>query len=159
VAHHSCKAIADEWQHYFMSNSGHVIHRAELYLGTDMEKQMNIQQVSDQLGLPKSTLRFWEKEFSGSIVPARTAGGQRRYSEADMEIFACIYRYKKSGYSLTRIKEEILKNSVKQNNFASLEIDQLVSRIANTVKREIYVFLGQEPDVLDGHHLNESQNE
>jgi DNA-binding transcriptional MerR regulator len=145
--------------HYFMGNSRYVIHRAELYLGIEMEKQMNIQQVSDQLGLPKSTLRYWEKEFSGTIVPARTAGGQRRYSEADVEIFACICRYKKSGYSLARIKEEILNNPVQHNNFASLEIDQLASRIANTVKREICMFLGQGPDGLDGHRTNESQNE
>ena len=44
-----------------------------------------IQVVSEKLQVPKSTIRYWEKEFSDFIQPERTRGGQRRYCEQDIE--------------------------------------------------------------------------
>jgi UDP-N-acetylglucosamine 4,6-dehydratase len=46
-----------------------------------------IQEVSKKLKVPRSTIRFWETEFSELVRPTRTNGGQRRYSEADVESF------------------------------------------------------------------------
>ncbi|MGV8056581.1 MAG: polysaccharide biosynthesis protein [Smithellaceae bacterium] len=43
-----------------------------------------IQEISKHLELPASTIRFWETEFSGFIDPIRTNGGQRRYSQNDI---------------------------------------------------------------------------
>ncbi|MBU0986973.1 MAG: UDP-N-acetylglucosamine 4,6-dehydratase (inverting) [Proteobacteria bacterium] len=43
-----------------------------------------IQKVSQKLGVPRSTIRYWETEFSDLIDPMRTNGGQRRYSEQDI---------------------------------------------------------------------------
>ena len=43
-----------------------------------------IQKVSQKLGVAPSTIRYWEKEFTELISPLRTAGGQRRYSEKDI---------------------------------------------------------------------------
>ena len=40
---------------------------------------LSIAEISNKLKIPKHTLRFWEKEFHGMIVPLRTQGGQRRY--------------------------------------------------------------------------------
>ncbi|WP_369707420.1 MerR family transcriptional regulator [Desulfosarcina sp. BuS5] len=34
-----------------------------------------MQQVSTKLNILKPTLRFWEKEFNGILVPLRTNGG------------------------------------------------------------------------------------
>lgn len=47
--------------------------------------EYKIQEISKKLALPASTIRFWENEFSGLIEPARTNGGQRRYSEKDID--------------------------------------------------------------------------
>lgn len=47
--------------------------------------EYKIQEVSKQLDLPASTIRFWETEFSDFIDPARTNGGQRRYSQKDID--------------------------------------------------------------------------
>ena len=43
-------------------------------------KTLTIQEVSDRAGISKHTLRFWERELNGVIVPLRTKGGQRRYT-------------------------------------------------------------------------------
>lgn len=43
-----------------------------------------IQEVSKRLEVPRSTVRYWEMEFSEFVKPQRTKGGQRRYSEADI---------------------------------------------------------------------------
>ena len=44
-----------------------------------------IKEVSEEVGVPVSTIRHWQKEFSGYVKPARTGGGQRRYSVADID--------------------------------------------------------------------------
>ncbi len=46
--------------------------------------ESKIQEVSQNLGVPPSTIRFWEGEFPEFVRPRRTAGGQRRYSERDV---------------------------------------------------------------------------
>lgn len=46
--------------------------------------QCRIQKVSDKLEVPRSTIRYWEKEFPQLVNPKRTNGGQRRYSEQDI---------------------------------------------------------------------------
>ncbi len=49
--------------------------------------KMRIKEVSEQVGVPVSTIRHWQKEFSGIVRPARTNGGQRRYSARDIDKF------------------------------------------------------------------------
>jgi len=44
-----------------------------------------IQEVSKKLQVPRSTIRYWETEFSELVKPRRTEGGQRRYSEEDID--------------------------------------------------------------------------
>jgi DNA-binding transcriptional MerR regulator len=120
---------------------------------------MSIQEVSDRLGLPKSTLRYWEKEFNGFFAPTRTPGGQRRYTEADMKIIASICKYKKKGFSLNQIKDQILRHSYHHETFEHFEIDQLAKRIANTVRKEIYNFLEQGRFAQEERYVNKGQKE
>jgi UDP-N-acetylglucosamine 4,6-dehydratase len=47
--------------------------------------EYKIQEISKKLELPASTIRFWENEFSDFIEPTRTHGGQRRYSQKDID--------------------------------------------------------------------------
>ena len=62
--------------------------------------KLRIKQVSRQLDLPVSTIRFWQQEFSEFVNPARTNGGQRRYSTNDIlilfEIKELVYGNNKS---------------------------------------------------------------
>ena len=50
------------------------------------EQLHTIQQLSTKLNIPKPTLRFWEKEFEGILVPLRTKGGQRRYAPGHVSL-------------------------------------------------------------------------
>ncbi|HFQ80184.1 MAG TPA: UDP-N-acetylglucosamine 4,6-dehydratase (inverting) [Desulfobacterales bacterium] len=48
---------------------------------------LKIKDISSQLDVPVSTIRYWQDKFSNFIQPSRTNGGQRRYSENDLTIF------------------------------------------------------------------------
>ncbi|MBI4632660.1 MAG: UDP-N-acetylglucosamine 4,6-dehydratase (inverting) [Deltaproteobacteria bacterium] len=52
--------------------------------------EYKIQEVSKKLEVPESTIRYWETEFSELIMPKRTPGGQRRYSQRDLDHLAQI---------------------------------------------------------------------
>lgn len=54
-------------------------------------------------GVGPQTLRLYEQR--GLITPARTSGGTRRYSHADLEILARITELVKAGVNLTGIKQ------------------------------------------------------
>ena len=49
-----------------------------------IKMEYRIQEVSDKIQVPRSTIRYWEKEFPKLVSPKRTNGGQRRYSEQDI---------------------------------------------------------------------------
>ncbi len=44
----------------------------------------NISEVAEMIGVPASTLRYWETQFP-SIKAGRSGGGTRRYTPADIE--------------------------------------------------------------------------
>ena len=73
------------------------------------EQAMTIQQVSEKLDVPKPTLRFWEREFEGILVPLRTNGGQRRYAPEHVSVIEEIKMLKKAGLSLVDIKRKLGK--------------------------------------------------
>ena len=45
----------------------------------EIKRQYSISQVNALTGIPKSTIRFWEKHFQDYLQPLRTTGNQRRY--------------------------------------------------------------------------------
>jgi len=47
-----------------------------------MEKYINIRQAAELLGVDVTTLRRWE--VKKKLVPVRTAGGHRRYTEKQL---------------------------------------------------------------------------
>ena len=73
------------------------------------EQAITIQQVSQKLDIPKATLRFWEREFEGILVPLRTNGGQRRYAPEHISVIKKIKMLKKDGMSLIQIKRKLGK--------------------------------------------------
>ena len=53
----------------------------------DTKAAYKIQEVSEKVEVPASTVRYWEAEFGGFIKPKKTQGKQRRYSQRDVEQF------------------------------------------------------------------------
>ena len=109
------------------------------------EKNLSIQQISRKFDIPKSTVRFWEKELNGLIAPFRTRGGQRRYTVDDAAMIGRIKDLRNNGLSLAEIK----KNLECVENFPSrpmkLEnVDRLADRLSEIIKNEIYLFLKNE---------------
>ena len=74
------------------------------------KKYYRIADVSAILGLPASTLRFWEKEF-GSLHPKRNAGGQRLYTPSDIEKLRVIrFLIKDKGLTIEGAREHLRRN-------------------------------------------------
>jgi DNA-binding transcriptional MerR regulator len=113
------------------------------------EQHFTIQQISRKLNIPKPTLRFWEKELNGIIVPLRTPGGQRRYTMHHLSLIQKIQRMRKQGMRLSEIKTKLnnLNAGVKlPTNPVDFEI--LVERVTEVVKTEIYRMLNHEIDKM-----------
>ena len=77
----------------------------------DLNKKFyRISEVADILGMPASTLRFWEKEFT-VIKPERSDTNRRLYSPADIETLRLIlYLVKEKGMRLDAAQNEIRRN-------------------------------------------------
>lgn len=104
------------------------------------KKLFTIQQLSLKLNIPKPTLRFWEKELDGIIVPLRTRGGQRRYTAEHISIIEDITNLKKGGMSLTEIRNKLSNNTNKGDISYFDSADILAKRIAHIVRAEVYSF-------------------
>ncbi len=105
----------------------------------------SILQVSEKLSLPQHTLRFWERELNGLLVPLRTSGGQRRYTPANVMLLEEIKKCRDKGLSLAEITEKFGQASEGEASPAS-NVDLLASRVAQAVKAEVYNFLKAEKD-------------
>jgi DNA-binding transcriptional MerR regulator len=80
--------------------------------GFKAPRLFSIGQVNAITGIPKPTIRYWEKEFDAFLEPLRTTGNQRRYDEkaiADLEKIN--YLVKVQGYTIdgARRKLDLLK--------------------------------------------------
>ena len=109
----------------------------------DNTHKFTIQEVSRRFGITPHTLRFWEKEFKGTLVPLRTDGGQRRYTEDHLSVIAKIKTLKKDGLSLAEIKKRLEAALDSDNTLYPEKIDLLADKIADTVRTAIYNLLNQ----------------
>jgi DNA-binding transcriptional MerR regulator len=102
----------------------------------------SIQEASERANVSKHTLRFWERELNGIIVPLRTNGRQRRYTPNHLAVIEEVKNLKKKGLSLPDIKK-ILDHGRKTMPAAGNkdEIDLLANQIAEVVKTTLYDFL------------------
>lgn len=74
------------------------------------KKYYKIREVAEILGLPPSTLRFWESRFT-IIKPKRNEHGTRYYTPTDIETIRMIYYLvKEKGLKLEAAQEEIRRN-------------------------------------------------
>ena len=109
------------------------------------EQLHTIQNLSAKVNIPKPTLRFWEKEFEGILLPLRTNGGQRRYTSEHVFLIKEIKMLKRAGLSLVEIKRKLEKSHYRNNT--NLEgINLLAERVAEVVKSEVHRFFEREKD-------------
>ena len=87
----------------------------------DQEKLWyGIGETAEALGVPASTLRFWEKEFD-MIKPRKNKKGDRFYSKNDIGILRTIqYLTKVKGYTLQGAKTAIKNNFMKEAETAAI---------------------------------------
>jgi len=109
------------------------------------EQLFTIQQLSLKLRIPKPTLRFWEKEFKGILVPLRTQGRQRRYTSGHISIIKQIRGLKGKGMTLAEIKIELNnRDKASRTHLNSSRMDSLANRVAEVVRDEVYRFFERE---------------
>ncbi len=71
------------------------------------KKYYRIREVSDLIGVPASTLRYWEQEFP-RLKPTRNAKGTRYYTPADVEVLRQIkYLLHDKGLKIDAAKEQM----------------------------------------------------
>ncbi len=105
------------------------------------EQLFTIQQVSRKLDIPRPTLRFWEKELNGLLVPVRTPGGQRRYTPKHVAIIQNIANFRTQGMSLAEIRRIIGNGHNAYSDQADFDrVDLLADQIAEMVRAEVYRF-------------------
>lgn len=74
------------------------------------KKYYKIGEVSEMVGLPMSTLRFWESYFT-VIKPKRNDKGTRFYTPNDVETIRMIsFLVKTKGMKLDAAREELKRN-------------------------------------------------
>ncbi len=113
--------------------------------GRDNKELLTIQQVSRRLDVTTHTLRFWEKEFDGLIVPLRTPGGQRRYTEENVELLSAVCSLRQQGLSLAEIRTTFdLNGSLPEPVSSEEKLDLLARRVAEAVRAVVADFLTRE---------------
>lgn len=115
------------------------------------EATLTIGQVSERTGLPVSTIRFYEKEFSGYLRPLKTSGGHRRYRAEDVERLKRIHHLThERGRPLREVREtlvseldpvllrrdvdlllEVFEKLVQENTLLHRAVEDLSSRLAS----------------------------
>jgi len=77
----------------------------------DLDKKFyKIGDVSQILGIPESTLRYWESQFT-IIKPRRNAKNTRYYTPADIEVIRKVYYLvKEKGLKLDAAQAQIKHN-------------------------------------------------
>jgi DNA-binding transcriptional MerR regulator len=105
-------------------------------------KTFTIKEVSKRSGVSTHTLRFWEKELEGVIVPERTKGGQRRYNPDHLGVIEEIKSLKAKGLRLTDIRRELRHRfGPDKENDNEERADVLADKIAEIVRTTIFNYL------------------
>lgn len=88
------------------------------------KKYYKIREVAEMLGLPPSTLRFWESKFT-IINPKRNDKGTRFYTPADVEKLRMVfYLVKDKGLKIEAAQEQLRNNHTNVSRH-SLAVERL----------------------------------
>lgn len=95
------------------------------------KKYYKIREVSDILGIPMSTLRFWESQFT-IINPKRTEKGTRLYSSSDIEKIRMVnYLVKERG-----IKIDVAQDMIRHNQAGVSKRYETIQRL-KAIRQEL----------------------
>lgn len=84
----------------------------------------SISEVSAMLGIPASTLRYWEKELP-SVNPRKSPGGTRKYAASDIDELRLIHRLVKTeGHTI-----EGVKNLLRRRRHTEMQKQDIVERL------------------------------
>ena len=107
-----------------------------------MKKEFSINVISTACGVMPHTIRMWEKRYQ-IFTPKRSEGGQRLYSEVDLDKAKLIVSLKEQGHtisSLARHSLQDLRSLLEVNNredsesekmFTSIETKKLLKHLEN----------------------------
>ena len=88
-------------------------------------------------GMHPQTLRIYERK--GLLEPARTAGGNRRYSEADIDRLRRITELAATGMNLAGIRRVMqLEDEVARLRSEVLQLREVVRQVQVEVDRPLY---------------------
>jgi DNA-binding transcriptional MerR regulator len=86
---------------------------------------LTISQVSRRTGIPITTLRFYERELSGLFRIPKTAGGHRRFGEADLKRFVTVRRLTEAeGVGLSEVRRVLMSRG--EPDALRAEVDHLL---------------------------------
>lgn len=105
---------------------------------------MNINEVSKKFGLPKDTLRYWEKE---GLIPAikRDQNGYRVYSEYDQNWIFYILVLRKAGMPVKKLKQFVVlylhepQTRKKRRELLEMQRDELIKQTHDIQKTINYL--------------------
>lgn len=100
------------------------------------ERLLTISEVSKRLNIPKHTLGFREKEFTGLFAPQRTQEDQRRFNDEHIAVLMKIKAMKEMGMGLSEIKR-VLGNGRMNTPQEISPIDLLAHRLADLVRGKL----------------------
>ena len=116
-----------------------------------VEMLYSIGQVNAITGIPKTTIRFWEKEFSSFLVPLRSSGNQRRYDSKAVETLKMIDQLvNDEGYTLegARRKLQVQNNEEiqadtsqeieREQEVPASKLDELADTMTNMVLKRLF---------------------
>jgi len=100
----------------------------------------SISQVNALSGVPQSTIRFWEKEFSQFLTPTRTDGNQRRFDDHAIEIVKRINQLVNvEGYTLEGTRRKLNDGGKKQDSKEHTEkISELAETMSDALLRKLF---------------------
>lgn len=76
----------------------------------------SISEVSDMLGIPASTLRYWEKELP-NVCPRKSQKGTRKYSITDIEELRLVHRLvKEEGHTIDGVRRILRRRRGSETN-------------------------------------------
>ena len=96
-----------------------------------MKKEFSINVISTACGVMPHTIRMWEKRHQ-IFTPKRSEGGQRLYSEVDLDKAKIIVSLKEQGHtisSLARHSLQDLRSLLEVNNRADSESEKMFTSI------------------------------
>ncbi len=96
----------------------------------DSDPRHPIGVVAERTGLTPDVLRVWERRY-GVVEPSRSAGGQRVYSDADIERLSLLHRATRGGHNISHVatlSREKLEDLVRDVESAAASPGRFVSQ-------------------------------